>query len=800
MALSPRIESFKKNHVPKHFMKEGYVKPVFLSIWRSRIFTRVWKETVNEPMSIRKAKCVSAYLDELPIFIRDDELLVGFYAESSSALPVCIESMDENLIRKIIADGNVKKDEVKEWDGLLTYWKDRGLKKLLYSRLSEKELKIASADHAFMEVLPTQYTSRSQGEYDLPLENGLNGTKKVLEDKLAKLDLDSDACVGGTEAVDINNKMNDLKAMLMTIDAVIRWAGRFATLATKMAKEEKNEKRKKELLAIADRCSNVPANPARGFIESVQSHWFCFLVVQLIEHLSHGTSLRLDQIFWKWYEKDVITNKTLRRQEALELMEEFLLKIDELGRPLPAVWVKSLQGSNYLATYTIGGTKPADGSDACNDVTLLICEALDELWISHPDFKFRWHPKADRKVVEKVLDLQRRGLGQPSIKNEGVTIDSLQKHYGFTLEEARSWAVVGCISPAPTLHWGRARRDAWTVYPAKFLEMTFFNGVDPTTDQEIGIRTGDSTKFKSFDEFFAAYQKQFGWGMRMSARIKTIGEDCNSQLCKRPFLSTLFRRSINACRDIMDTPDKGMPWANVPGTVDSCDALISLKKLVFDDKKYTMDQVLKALKANWEGYADMRQDFINAPKYGNNNPYADEVAKNTFGMIADEMAKTKDINNASPQPSGLIITWMFSTADKIGALTNGRKLGDWITDGGCSPHAGYDKNGPMAAVLSASKIDYSKQKAQIFNQKLSPSSVEGPTGMKKFNDYVNAIMNLGLEMVQFNVVDAATLKDAQAKPEKYPDLIVRISGYNANFVELDKFVQDAVIVRTEHAL
>lgn len=798
--LSPRIADYKEKHVPKHFMKEGYVKPVYLSIWRSRIFTRVWKETENEPMSVRKAKCVAAYLKEVPIFIRDNELIVGFYAESPSSLPVCIESMDSALIKKIINDGNVKKDEIPEWMDLLSYWDDRGLKKMMYSRLTEKELRIAAADHAFMEVLPTQYTSRSQGEYDLPLENGILATKKLLQDKYNKLEEDNELCVGGTEAVEINNKMNDLRAMMMTIDAVVDWANRHADLAEEMAKTEKDEKRKAELLAIADRCRHVPAYPARTFLEAVQSHWFCFLACQLIEHLSHGTSLRLDQIFWKWYEKDVIIDKTLPRQEALEIMEEFLLKIDELGRPLPAVWVKSLQGSNYLATYTIGGTKPEDGSDACNDVTLLICDALDELWINHPDFKFRWHPNADPKAVEKVLDLQRRGLGQPSIKNEGVTIESLQKHYGFTLEEARSWAVVGCISPAPTLHWGRARRDAWTVYPAKFVELTFFNGVDPLNDKEIGIKTGDATKFKTFEEFYEAYRKQFAWGMRLSARIKAIGEDCNNQLCKRPFLSTLFRRSIEACRDIMDTPDPGMPWVNVPGTVDACDALISLKKVVYDDKKYTMEEVLKALKADWVGYEDMRQDFINAPKYGNNDPYADEIAKNTFEMIADEMSKVKDINNASPQPSGLIITWMFSTADKVGALTNGRKLGDWIADGGNSPYAGYDKNGPMAAVLSASKIDYSKQKAQIFNQKLSPASVEGEVGMKKFNDYVKGIMNLGLEMVQFNVVDAETLKDAQKHPDKYPNLVVRISGYNANFVELDKFVQDAVISRTQHNL
>ena len=509
MALSARVKSFKANHVPKHFCKEGYVKPVYLSIWRSRVITKVWKETMNEPTSLRKAKALAQYLDEVPIFIRDDEVIVGYHSESPSCLPVCVEAVEPDLIRKMMKDGLVKKDEAGEWEEILDYWLDRGLQKLLISRLTGKELDLARADHAFMEVLPTQYTSRSQAEYDLVMDNGLNGLKKILNEKLAKLDSDRDSCVGGTEAIEINNKMNDVKAMLITLDGVMRWAGRYAALAKKMAKAEKNPQRKKELAEIAARCENVPANPARNYMEAIQSHWFSFLACHVIEHLSHGTSLRLDQIFWKWYDKDVNVDKTLSREDALAGMEEFLLKIDELGRPLPAIWRKSLQGSNYLATYTIGGTKPEDGSDACNDMTILICDALGDLWINHPDFKFRWHPKVDPKAWDKVLDLQRRGLGQPSIKNEAIAIDGLIKHYGFTEEEARSWAVVGCISPAPTLHWGRCRRDAWTVYPAKFLELALFNGINPTTDQDIGLKTGDSTAFKSFDEFFEAYRKQF---------------------------------------------------------------------------------------------------------------------------------------------------------------------------------------------------------------------------------------------------------------------------------------------------
>lgn len=800
VAVTERVLALKENRVPKHFSREGYVKPVYLSILRSRIITKVWNETEGEPMSIRKAKFMSEYLDAVPIFIRPHELIVGFYAEDPHALPSCIEATDPGLIRRLIADGTVKQEDVEEWNEILDYWHKHGLHNMLSRRLTKEELKIAQAEHTYMEVLPTEYTSRAQPEYESVLEHGLNGILSMLHDKLEELHREREECTGGKEAVEITDKINDVTAMIISTEAVIRWANRYSELAIKMSEEEADPTRKRELQEIAEICKWVPANPPRTFWEAVQSHWFLFLACHIIEHLSHGTSLRLDQLFWPWYRNDVITKGTITRQFALEIMEDFLLKIDELGRPLPLVWRKSLQGNNFLATYTIGGTNPVDGSDACNELTLLILDALDDLRINHPDFKFRWHPKVDPRVFRRVLEVIRNGLGQPSIKNEAIAIDTLIHHYGFSLEEARSWAVVGCISPAPTINWGRCRRDAWTIFPAKILELTLFNGINPTTGEEIGLKTGDASTFQTFEELFDAFRRQFAWAMRTSARIKSIAEDCNAKLCKRPFLSALFRRSREACRDIMDTPEKGMPWVNDPGIVDTCDSLISLKKLVFDDKKYTMQQVLEALRNNWVGYEEMRQEFINAPKFGNNDDYADSAAKATYDMVAEEMAKVKDINGASPMPSGLIITWMFSTADKLGALPNGRRRGDPLADAGISPHAGYDRNGPMAAILSAAKIDHRKQKANIFNQKLTPACLEGEAGIKKFRDYVVTALNLGLDMIQFNVVDAETLRAAQVHPEQYRDLVVRVSGYNARFVELDKFVQDAIIERTQHSL
>ena len=802
--LSDRIKAFRDNHVPKHFKSMEYVKGVFLSIERSRYFTESWKTTEGEPLTIRKAKAIANYFKKCSIFIRPEELIVGYFAESASALTVTLETFDPKGIEAYVKEGYVKKEEADEWLDLIAYWKPRNLQLAVLQALTEEEKALALAKNTYMEVMPGEYTSRTQPDHDLYLEFGLGGILEQLRNKLAKLQKERNDSVGGPELMETQKKIFDVTAMIMAAEAVLEWAERYSQLATQMAKDEKDPKRKKELEQIAINCTWVPKNPPRTYWEAMQSHWLLFIAYHCVEHLCHGTSLRLDQIFWPYYEKDVLIDKTLSREDALGLMEELLLHVDEMGRPLPLHRRKTLQGANYLGTYTIGGVKQ-DGTDACNDLTVIILDAMDDLRLNHPDFKFRWHPDVNPTIYKRAMEVVRSGLGQPSIKNDPVVIDGLVNHYGYTLEEARSWAVVGCISPAPTINWGRARRDAWGTAPIKFLELALNNGVEVTAPKalvgkQVSIATGDPRSFKTYDEFFDAFRKQYAQCMKVSARVKSIAEIYNSEYCKRPLASCLFKRSLESGRDIMDTPEKSMPWVNDPSIVDSVDCLIAVKKFIYDEKKYTMDELMTALKANWEGYEVMRQEFLNAPKFGNNDEYADAVAVQTYTMVAEEMDKVKDYNGMSPMPSGLVITRMWLLADVTGAMPNGRRFGEPLADGGINPFSGFDKNGPVAAIVSASKIDARKQKANIFNQKITPSSVEGETGLKKFMDYTTAAMNMGLDMLQFNVMDAETLRDAQKHPEKYPNLCVRISGYNANFVELDPYIQSAVIKRTEHSL
>ncbi len=803
---TPRIAEIDRTHTPKHFSGDGFVKPVRLDILRSRIYTQVWKETEGEPTAIRKAKAFARYLDEVPVYIGPQRLIVGYHSADPSILPHCIEVMDSEHLENYVGGGFVKKEEIDEWREYKEYWSQRSVGALQKSCFTEKEKKMAYAGHRYFEVLSTRQGLRTQPDNDLVLETGANNIIKTLRQKQETLLREREECAGGARIVEIHSKMNDAKAMLIALEAFLRWTKRHSQKAKEMAEKETDPAIKEELLQIAEVCSWVPGNRPRTFWEAVQCYWFTFLGYQTIETLCVGVSGRLDQMFWPWYEKDVLIDKTLPRERAMEIMQNLLLNVDELGLPLDMVKRTSLQGTNFLAIYTIGGVKPEDGSDACNEVTLLILDAIDDLRMGHPDFKFRWHPKVNPRVWRRVVEVIRSGLGQPSIKNDPIAIATLVHHYGFTLEEARSWAVIGCISPGPTINSkGACRRAAFTVPPCKYLELALNNGVDPVPFPdgkllEAGLKTGDATRFTTFDQLFEAYRQQIGMGIRKALYLKTLGEHAVNTLLKRPFASCFYHRALDNCIDLMDAPEPGLPWFNMPGVVDAVDSLISLKKLVYEDKKYTLKEVLTALRANWEGYEEMRQEFINAPKFGNNDDFADDVAKRIYTMIADEANKVTDRNGARPMPSGLVVTWMFSLAPLTGALTNGRKLGDPMADGGINPHAGYDRHGPMAAILSAAKIDSLRQKANIFNQKLSPASVEGESGLRKLQNYIETAMTLGLDMVQFNVVDEKMLKEAQRHPEKYKTLVVRVSGYNARFVDLNKFVQDAVIARTTHAL
>lgn len=325
------------------------------------------------------------------------------------------------------------------------------------------------------------------------------------------------------------------------------------------------------------------------------------------------------------------------------------------------------------------------------------------------------------------------------------------------------------------------------------------NGVDPISGLRMGPET-NPTKWKSMEDAYEAYRKQAEIGVHMGQRMRNVAYEIEAEYLLQPFLSCCFEPFVEKGVDVMEHDELPVPWFNINGMVDAGDSLAAIKKLVFDDKKYTMQQMVDALKANWEGYEQLKQDCLNAPKWGNDDDYADECTKRVYDIIVAEGLKVQDRWGVSPRPLPQSVTQFRQVGKITGATPNGRTDHDVLCDGGVSPRYGADKKGPTAVLNSCAKLDNTKARGILLNQRLSPSILQGEKGWQLFRAYMKTWHDLMLQHVQINVVDGATLKAAQSEPDKFPDLVVRVAGYSAYFTSLDKQTQDSIVSRTEQVL
>jgi benzylsuccinate synthase len=528
--------------------------------------------------------------------------------------------------------------------------------------------------------------------------------------------------------------------------------------------------------------------------------------IDCIETACNTLTFLPDRVFWKWYEKDVIKDKTLSRMKAAEILCGYAAKFHEMTGTMSrfAGLEKSGQGTRDWSVLTIGG-QLGDGRDAVNDLTMLILDVWDGYRFHFPDIKFRWCTRTKKAHMRRLVEVMRSGMGTPSIRNDEVAIPSMMDMYPMTtLEEARSWGVVGCNTPGVSINSkGASRRDSFFPQTTKAIEFLIYNGRDPEPGYEWvkSIETGDPTKFKDFEEFYQAWLKQWEWIVKTEIKLRNRCYARIKEDYRRPFVSALYKGCLETGKDIMLTEMAGLSFRNVVGWVDSIDSLAAVKYCVFDQKKYTMAQLVEALKADWEGYDEMRKDFKNAPKFGNDNDAADDImikATNDIYNIDREIVDERGHKGVYTQ--AIPISMMYQAAPQIGALPNGRKRGEAFCDGSLNPYAEFDLAGSWERMNSAMKVDQTKFKAYIYNQKFDYPSVEGDAGLDKLVDYVVAGMNGGMSQMQFNFMSHDMLLDAKKQPEKYPYLSVRVSGYTAFFVGLPEFMQDAIMSRVDHKL
>ncbi len=756
-----------------------------LDLERARLVTQSYKMTEGQPIIIRRAKALAYILDNMTVYIRPDEMIVGNYASNSDSVPFYPELAWKWIARET-APGQVYESMLtdegrKELKEIGEYWGDRSIHHLSKKYLTP-ELKEQFWIFNWESATPN---------YEKILAIGLKGILEESRERLNRLDREyMDETING---IDFVRKKDFLQSTIISMEAVCRWSKRYAELARSMAKSEKDVLRKVELESIADVCDQVPENPARTLHEAIQSYWFIHLVVNFLEMPQVGSGIRFDVVFNPFYEKDLAAGK-ITRESAQELVEFLFVKFQETGFLHAPIWSGFGGGALGFQTVTIGGVD-SKGRDVTNEMSLIILDATKSVRAIVPPLALRWHDGIPRKLVDKAIECLASGMPQPAIFNDKVCVLRLVK-MGTPLEDARNYSINNCMVPTiPGKNFSHI--SAWASGVPAPLCLNQALGIDPLAIyKKAGNKVLDPEKITSMQELFDAFIENYRLVIHRLVRIANIADALYKEWVPRPFLSSVIDDCIERAQDVRD-------WNYMPdyrdvtlfGLNTVADSLTAVKKVVFEDKKITMKQLVEALKNNWKGYEEIRQLCLRAPKFGNDDNYADLISNEVACRIEEETSKCKTNWGTSVHVDGTAATAWWSFGRVCGATPDGRMSGDPFNDGTISPMAGRDKKGPTAVLNSVAKVDPLESWNHLFNQSFMPQFLVGHNA-EVFAQYLKTFADLGIHHIQFSTVNRETLEDAQDHPEKYPTLMVRVAGFAAYFIDLDRSIQDSIIART----
>jgi formate C-acetyltransferase len=591
-------------------------------------------------------------------------------------------------------------------------------------------------------------------------------------------------------------KKEELQAMAVAADALIRLAERHAEKARALALKEKDPRRKKELSRIAEVCAQVPAHVPRDFWEALQAYWFVHLGV--ISELNTWDSFnpgKLDQHLEPFYRKGLESGK-LTQDQARELLQAFWIKFNNQPAP-PKVGVTAEESATYtdFCQINFGGLTPG-GEDAVSDMTFLLLDVVQEMRLLQPSSSVQISKRNPDRFLKRAIQIVKTGFGQPSFFNADLIVEELLRQ-GKTLEDARRGGSSGCVEVGV---FGRENYNLTGYFNlAKVLEITLANGVDPRTGKTIGLPTGDPAAFASFDELFDAYARQVRHFIDIKVRGNSVIERIYAEYLPTPFLSLLIDDCIAKGRDYHDGGARyNTSYIQGVGLGTITDALTALKYNVFDKKKVPFKDLLLALRRNFEGRENLRQHLLNkTPKFGNDDDYADGVMKRVFELYYDAVNGRPNTKGGHYRINLLPTTVHVYFGRVTGATPDGRKAGEPFSEG-VSPVQGADRHGPTAVIKSVAKMDHVRTGGTLLNQKFTPQVLSDESGVEKLLHLIRSYFKLDGHHIQFNIVTASVLKDAQKHPDKYRDLIVRVAGYSDYFVDLGKALQDEILRRTEH--
>ena len=761
---------------------------------RGLLVTEAHEMYAADPPVLRRAKALAHVLDHMTVRIDEGELIAGNQASAPRAAPLFPEYAVDFLVDEI-DDFPLRRADVYSVPGdvkqailgkIGPYW--RG--KTLYDRAKAmRPSEVNQAEHIGA-IAGRGNISSGDGHIimNIPkvLRQGLTG---IIEEVQAARDR-----ISPYEASEFN-KRAFFEGATVTLQAAIRFAERYAAEAD----------RQPELSHIADVCRRVPAQPARTFHEAVQSAWFVHLVSQ-IESNGHSFSLgRFDQYTYPFYQADLEAGR-ITPEQAQELLELLWLKLFSIIKIRP--WSHTRYGIGY-PTYqnvTIGGQTPT-GRDATNDISYMVLETVRETRLTQPNVSARIHTGTPDRFLMECARTIRAGMGMPAIKNDEIIVPALLEK-GVRSEDAYDYAIVGCIEAAVPGKWGYRNTGMSFLNLLKVLEVTLNNGADPATGIQLLPGRGDLTAFDSIEALYDAYRDQLGFYTRLSIEADTVADLCLESMAPDAFCSALVDDCIARGKTIKEG---GAVYDIISGLQSGAsnvaDSLMALKTQVFDEKALTASQVRESLAADFQnpGGEVVRQRLLHAPKYGNDIAQVDAFAARVLNDYLAEASHYRHTRyGRGPIGGGYAGSTSNISANvplgaSVGATPDGRHAGEPINEG-VSPVHGCDTGGPTKVLCSAARLPTIKSLAQLLNLRLSPGTLESDEGLGRLVALLKGFRNLKLWHVQFNTVSTQALLDAQQYPEKYRDLVVRVAGYSALFVALDKATQDDIIRRTSHDL
>ena len=788
-----------ENKEPKYmeriqFMKDRVVnKNPEMDLENARILTESFKETEGEPLCIRKAKAFRKQCREKTVEIWDKELIVGCSGSKMRGGILCVDTcwsiLDDELetisTRKYDPFYLTPEDKEMFLDQIKPYWKGRSTYEAWLKQIPDDCRDLRDTGQVYINRKAVRGWGETTAGYRQIVEEGIESICETIRARKAELD--------PTVPGDIE-KEDYLNALLISAEGICDLAERYAQEAERLAALESDPVRKEELLTIASNCHHVPKYPARTFHEALQSLYIYQICIFMEQNAASYNPGRMDQYMYPYYKAD-LESGILTEEKAQELLDCLWIKFSEPCLFQDAVTAEFAAGYPMFQNVCVGGVTTS-GQDAVNPLSYLILQATMDVQLYQPSLSVRYSlAKNPNKFLRKVVELIRLGTGFPAFHNDDIGIRMLMNK-GIPLREAFDWNPCGCVE---TNLEGRLRHYTALadINLGGMIEFVMTNGVNRKSGRTVSVQTGDPTTFETFEDFKEAVKNQ----LRYATRAVVKGSHVIDNVCMDrivPALSLSFRECIQKCKDYAWGGAKYNTGNGIImiGVADLINSMAAIKYLVYDTKQVSMADMVAALNADFEGYDEILELCKNTPKYGNDNEITGEIAGEMFTFIADEIESYKS-KFGTMTPGILPVSGNTPFGLEVGALPSGRRAWKPLADG-VSPNGGTDREGPGAVLKSVANLPHDRfVQGTLLNMKVEPEMLNSENGIRQMMALLKSMCSLGIFHVQFNVIDRETLLAAQAHPEKYRGLLIRVAGYTAYFTELGKDVQDEIIARTE---